>query len=30
MQRVLGINDLETFSVDVVELARENLIIGQA
>jgi hypothetical protein len=30
MERVLAINGLETLSVDVVEAARENIVIGQA
>src|SRR5271155_5520398 len=29
MQRVLAINGLESLSVDVVEMARENLVIGK-
>ena len=30
MQRVVEINKLTEFSIDVVETARENLVIGQA
>jgi Holliday junction resolvasome RuvABC ATP-dependent DNA helicase subunit len=30
MQRVVEINQLNEFSIDVVETARENLVIGQA
>ena len=30
MERVLAINKLQTLSVDVVQTARENLVIGQA
>ena len=30
MERVLAINGLQTLSVDVVETARDNLVIGQA
>jgi len=30
MQRVVQINQLSEFSIDVVETARENLVIGQA
>ncbi len=30
MQRVIQINQLSEFSIDVVETARENLVIGQA
>jgi hypothetical protein len=29
MERVLAINGLETVSVDVVQTARDNLVIGQ-
>jgi DNA transposition AAA+ family ATPase len=29
MERVLAINRLQTLSVDVVETARDNLVIGQ-
>ncbi len=30
MERVLAINKLHSLSIDVVEAARENLVIGQA
>ncbi len=30
MQRVVEINQLSEFSIDVVETARENLVIGQS
>jgi hypothetical protein len=30
MERVLAINKLQTLLVDVVQTARENLVIGQA
>jgi len=30
MERVIAINKLQTLSVDVVETARENLVIRQA
>jgi hypothetical protein len=30
MEQVVAINGLETLSVEVVETARENLVIGQA